>query len=93
MSRINMPDVGVMERELSPDRLLLWPNPGENQFHFHPNWPGTYELVDMQGRIVRTGILRLGRMSVATSELENGTYLVRALGSSGQRLQAKWMKQ
>ena len=95
ISRVNMPDVGLVDPLRLVTTVSLMPNPGTDVLGIH--LPGSvnavYELADMSGRVLRSGMLRPGTTSVDTSTLPSAVYVLHVIGTNGFRNTIKWIKQ
>jgi len=95
ISRVNMPDVGMVDPLRLVTTVSLMPNPGTDVLGIH--LPGSvnavYELADMTGRVLGSGMLRPGTTSVDTSTLPSAVYVLHVIGANGLRNTIKWIKQ
>ena len=95
MSRLSMPDVGVVEQSGQGRRLRVWPNPGREALHLE--WSGDHidelEVRDALGRSVLKRISILNNKPIDVASLVPGSYIVLARTAHGERAVAKWVKQ
>lgn len=94
MSRLFMPEVGVADKPMPVQALVLWPNPGGDVLHV--SWNGKtiqrMELRDAQGRVVLEESNYNNNLPLNASSLAPGTYTVLARTAQGERAVAKWVK-
>ena len=90
---------GVDESEIVSG-LILYPNPvsgGVLNVVMLGQWAGTvnYEIVDLQGRLVKSGSANNfgGPMAIATDGLTTGNYLLKLIGHDGQTMQERFSVQ
>lgn len=95
MSRFFMPDVGVAEKPMAVQALVVWPNPGGDVLHV--NWSRNtirdLELLDGTGRVALKRMSVINNNPIDVSALSPGTYTVLARTAQGERAVANWIKQ
>ena len=67
----------------------LYPNPVANQFHITIDYDCDMHIINSQGQIMSTTILKAGNNGIAVEHLPNGLYVVRT--SDGRH--SKFIKQ
>ncbi|MCB9169325.1 MAG: carboxylesterase family protein [Flavobacteriales bacterium] len=65
-----------------PEQFELVPNPADIFTTIRSDRPGTFVLMDQQGRVLREVEVGSGADRVPTTDLASGLYLVRSMGSS-----------
>ena len=65
-----------------PERIELAPNPADIFTTIRSDRPGTFVLMDQQGRVLREVEVGPGADRISTSDLASGLYFVRSMGSS-----------
>lgn len=65
--------------------IVVYPNPFASQLHFkNENWQvKSFELLDMTGRVVRSGVATADEVTVETSNLNAGVYLLHLHSENG----------
>lgn len=62
----------------------VYPNPFKETLTMSSSVEGTYEIHDLHGRILGTGILNKG--TILGNDLQNGTYILKIVSASGTQL-------
>lgn len=77
-------DIGLSVVSASREEVALFPQPCTDELHVvHRAMKGNYAIVDMEGRVLRTGQLQSLEQVIPTAELRSGVYLLRVVGPSG----------
>ncbi len=86
--------VGTNEYAKLQQRLLLYPNPGVNEFWVETAFPSPVELfiTDIAGRTVHVSTMQGSMGPLDVSGLSPGIYTVLAMARDGSRSTAKWTK-
>lgn len=91
--------VGIWEGDLEDDQLVLYPNPGNDQFAIEYELPRQYEkatlrLVDMRGRVVLEKQIgpSMSHIIVNTSGLRSGRYEVVITTSNGDLISESYIE-
>ncbi len=68
-------NLGVSVETLNWSKLKIYPNPNNGRFVVDSDREASYQLRDLQGRLLQHGAIVLGTQEVLTSGLEAGIYL------------------
>jgi len=81
-SQINYQIVGISENETND--LKLFPNPVQNELNISGKTePSTYEIIDLNGRLILNGNLSTDSTKIDVANLKNGNYLFVIKNSKG----------
>ena len=78
MSTSSMPLANLTDPEdINPSDILIYPNPTDETVNIQtPSFNGSYTISDMSGKVLFSGGLKKGEVSVDVSTLSEGTYIV-----------------
>lgn len=69
--------------EVKLDKLKLYPNPNNGTFTIDTKEKSTYQIYDVNGRLVKQGDLKIGQNNVQTT-LQKGVYILKTAQSSSK---------
>lgn len=78
-SQFTHPTAGISENKYNKAILNIWPNPATEliQFSSSMETPESYQVMDIQGRVMLQGNLNAMQNSIAVSELKPGVYFLK----------------
>jgi transforming growth factor-beta-induced protein len=74
------PTAGMMEN--AKDKIVVYPNPFENQISLTVSESTSYSILDLNGKILKSGSINANG-SIDLSELNSGSYLLNTINNSG----------
>jgi uncharacterized surface protein with fasciclin (FAS1) repeats len=74
------PAAGIIDNSTS--RIVVYPNPFENQISLSVNEITSYSILDLNGKVLKSGSLSVNG-NIDLSELNSGSYLLNTLNNSG----------
>ena len=84
-------DIAIFE---SPGDIQLYPNPAHDQVNIvlaENAKSSRYELVDMLGQVIQSGIFRVGLNELNVADISSGMYFIR-IASEEQQLDLRFTK-
>ena len=83
--------------DVGTDKLTIYPNPGTEQINIQLAadiaLPIQYQISNIQGMIVETGIQSVRDITLDGSHLVSGMYIIAIRDSHGSVLSSKWVKE
>lgn len=74
------PTAGMMEN--AKDKIVVYPNPFENQISLTVSESTSYSILDLNGKILKSGNINANG-SIDLTELNSGSYLLNTINNSG----------
>jgi transforming growth factor-beta-induced protein len=74
------PTAGIIEN--ANDKIVVYPNPFENQISLTVSESTTYSILDLNGKILKSGTVNTNG-NIDLSELNSGSYLLNTINDSG----------
>ncbi|MFM7661467.1 MAG: fasciclin domain-containing protein [Bacteroidota bacterium] len=75
------PTVGITEN--ANDKIVVYPNPFENQISLTVNESTTYSILDLNGKILKSGTVNTNG-NIDLSDINAGSYLLNTINNSGR---------
>jgi uncharacterized surface protein with fasciclin (FAS1) repeats len=77
------PTAGLSEN--ANDKIVVYPNPFENQISMTVSETTTYSILDLNGKVVKTGTVNANG-NIDLVELNSGSYLLNTINNSGSSI-------
>jgi len=92
-----LPEIVSVTDDVGTDKLTIYPNPGTEQINIQLAadiaLPIQYQISNIQGMIVETGIQSVRDITLDGSHLVSGMYIIAIRDSHGSVLSSKWVKE
>ncbi len=70
----------VSIKTLIPGQISIFPNPADNYLNGYSNQSGMFEVYNIAGRIIKSGVISSGNFSIITSYFPEGVYTILFVG-------------